>query len=89
MFGLPRVEAPGLQGLRVGLADEAFLYDCEDEVLGALEEWEARFQRLGAQIAPFDTSIWRDAMELYVSLQASEAAVLHPEPRDGFEPIIA
>jgi aspartyl-tRNA(Asn)/glutamyl-tRNA(Gln) amidotransferase subunit A len=89
LFGLPQVPAPDMRGLRVGLADEAFLDDCEDEVLGALEEWKALFQRLGARIASFDTSIWRDAMELYVPLQASEAAALHPEPRDGFEPIIA
>ena len=89
LFGLPQAVAPDLQGLRVGLADATFLHDCEDEVLGALEEWKARFQRLGAQVASFDTSIWRDAMELYVPLQASEAAALHPEPRDGFEPIIA
>jgi aspartyl-tRNA(Asn)/glutamyl-tRNA(Gln) amidotransferase subunit A len=66
-----------------------FYMTARDEVLGALEEWKARFQRLGAQIASFDTSIWRDAMELYVPLQASEAAALHPEPRDGFESNIA
>ncbi len=89
LFGLPQITAPDLQGLRVGLADEAFLHDCEDEVLGAFEEWKTRFQRLGARITSFDTSIWCDAMELYVPLQASEAAALHPEPRDDFEPIIA
>ena len=89
LFGLPQTGTPDLQGLRVGIADATFLHDCEDEVLGALEEWKAQFLRLGARIASFDTSIWRDAMELYVPLQASEAASLHPEPRDGFEPIIA
>jgi len=34
-------------------------------------------------------AIWREAMELYVPLQANEAAALHPEPRDGFELVIA
>jgi len=89
LFGLPQVAAPDLLGLRVGLPNAAFLHSCEDEVLNALEEWKAKLHRLGAQVASFDTAIWRDAMDLYAPLQASEAAALHPEPRDGFEPIIA
>ncbi len=89
LFGFPQVTAPSLQGLRVGIAEASFLHDCEDVVLAAFEDWKARLLRLGAQIAPFDTSIWREAMELYVPLQASEAAALHPEPRNGFEPVIA
>jgi Asp-tRNA(Asn)/Glu-tRNA(Gln) amidotransferase A subunit family amidase len=89
LFGLPQVDAPELRGIRVGIVDATFLHDCEDEVLTALEEWKARFLGLGAQVAPFDASIWRDAMDLYVPLQASEAAAQHPEPRDGFEPVIA
>lgn len=89
LFGLPEVAAPDLQGLRVGLADASFLHDCEDEVLAAFEHWVTILQQRGAQVTRFDATIWRDAMELYVPLQASEAAALHPEPRDGFEPVIA
>jgi len=89
LFGLPQVSAPDLRGLCVGIVDSGFLHDCEDEVLTSLEEWKARFLRLGAQIMAFDASIWRESMDLYVPLQASEAAALHPEPRDGFEPVIA
>jgi Asp-tRNA(Asn)/Glu-tRNA(Gln) amidotransferase A subunit family amidase len=89
LFGLPEIDAPDLQGLRVGVVDESFLHDCEDEVLAALEHWAILFQQRGAQVARFDAAIWRDAMKLYVPLQASEAAALHPEPRDGFEPAIA
>jgi Asp-tRNA(Asn)/Glu-tRNA(Gln) amidotransferase A subunit family amidase len=89
LFGLPQVSEPDFQQLRVGIADPAFLYDCEDEVLTALEAWKARLVRVGANLEEFDTVIWHDAMELYAPLQASEAAGLHPEPRDGFEPVIA
>lgn len=89
LFGLPQASVPRLQGLRVGLADTSFQHDCGDEVLAALEEWASVLQRQGAQVEQFDTAMWRDAMELYVPLQASEAAALHPEPRDGFEPAIA
>jgi Asp-tRNA(Asn)/Glu-tRNA(Gln) amidotransferase A subunit family amidase len=89
LFGLPQADAPELRGLRLGIVDAEFLHDCEDEVMASLEEWQARFLRLGAHVTVFDASIWRDSMELYVPLQASEAAALHPEPRDGFEPVIA
>jgi Asp-tRNA(Asn)/Glu-tRNA(Gln) amidotransferase A subunit family amidase len=89
LFGLPEVAARAMQGLRVGLADASFLHDCEEAVLAALEEWASVLQRQGAHVAQFDTSMWHEAMELYVPLQASEAAALHLEPRDGFEPAIA
>jgi aspartyl-tRNA(Asn)/glutamyl-tRNA(Gln) amidotransferase subunit A len=89
LFGFPEATTPDLQGVRVGLVDESFLHDCEDEVLAALEHWATVLKQRGAQVARFDTAIWREAMELYVPMQANEAAVLHPEPRDGFEPVIA
>lgn len=89
LFSLPQLAAPDLQRLRMGVVDASFLYDCDDDAVTALEEWKARLQRLGAHVAEFDTTVWRDAMDLYVPLQASEAALLHPEPRDGFEPVIA
>jgi aspartyl-tRNA(Asn)/glutamyl-tRNA(Gln) amidotransferase subunit A len=88
LFGLPQPQAPRMQGLRVGVPDASFLHDCEEEVLATLEHWTTGLQQRGAQVARFDASIWRDAMDLYVPLQASEAAALHPEPRDGFEPAI-
>ncbi len=89
LFGLPEVSSPRLQGLRIGVADAAFLHDCEDEVIAALETWATELRRQGAQMAQFDTAMWRNAMEIFIPLQASEAAVLHPEPRDGFERVIA
>ena len=89
LFGLPQAAAPGTLGLRVGLAVGPLLHDCEAEVLTALEDWAAALERQGARITRFDTAMWLDAMEIYAPLQASEAAALHPEPRDGFEPVIA
>ena len=89
LYGLPAVPAPDLKGLRVGITDESFTYDCEEEVLASLGHWMDLLQRRGVQVVRFDTAMWRDAMELYVPLQANEAAAIHPEPRDGFEPLIA
>jgi len=89
LFGLPEVPAPPIQGLRVGLADGSFLYDCEQEVLATLEAWATLLESRGARMEYFDTAMWNDTKELFPPLQASEAAALHPEPRDHFEPVIA
>jgi Asp-tRNA(Asn)/Glu-tRNA(Gln) amidotransferase A subunit family amidase len=89
LFGLPEVAAPSVRGLRVGVPEPSFSHDCEEEVLATLEQWITVLQRRGAVVERFDTGIWRDAMDIFVPLQASEAAVLHPEPRDVFELAIA
>ena len=59
LFGLPQADAPELRGLRLGIVDAQFLHDCEDEVVASLEEWQARFLRLGVHVSVFDASIWR------------------------------
>ncbi|QNI33577.1 amidase [Alloacidobacterium dinghuense] len=89
LFGLLHAKAPDPQGLRIGMPNASFLHDCEEEVLAALEHWASLLRSRGAQVVPFDAGIWREAMDLYAPLQANEAAALHPEPRDGFEPVIA
>jgi len=89
LFDLPQPPARNMRGLRIGIPDASFLHDCEPEVLATLEHWMTVLKERAAQVGRFDASIWRDAMDLYVPLQASEAAALHPEPRDAFEPVIA
>lgn len=89
LFGLPQLTAPNIQGLNVGVLDPSFLHDSEPEVLATLKYWITAFEQRGAQVVRFDARIWSDAMDLYGPLQANEASALHPEPRDGFEPVIA
>lgn len=89
LFNLPQPRVPRIDQLQIGLPDESFLFDCEAEVFAALDEWASLFRSLGAQIERFDTSIWRNAKEIFPPLQANEAAALHLEPRDIFDPIIA
>lgn len=89
LFGLPKVTAPRIEGLRIGIPEASFLYDCEQEVLATLEQWTLVLQGHGAHVEYFDTAMWRDAKDIFMPLQASEAAALHPEPRDGFEAAIA
>ena len=89
LFHLPEASTPQIHQLRIGLPDESFLYDCEQQVLATLEEWVSIFRSRGAQIERFDTSTWQDAKEIFMPIQANEAAALHPEPRDIFDPVIA
>lgn len=88
LFGLSELPAPTIEGLRIGVADESFTHECEKDVRNALEHWAAVLRQQGAQVATFDTEMWRDTSEIFIRLQASEAAALHPEPRDFFEPAI-
>jgi len=89
LFGLAEVTTSSIEGLRVGLPDESFLYDCEPEVVATLGAWASTLRSRGAEIGRFDTTMWNDAKDIFVPIQASEAAALHPEPRDIFEPVIA
>jgi aspartyl-tRNA(Asn)/glutamyl-tRNA(Gln) amidotransferase subunit A len=89
LYGLEQVKAREWRGLRVGIPEESYFYDCEHEVMEGLEEWMAAIAGRGARVERFDTAVWDEAMEIFVPLQASEAAALHPEPRDVFDQAIA
>lgn len=89
LFGLPEVAAPKIESLRIGIPAESFLFDCEHDVLATYDEWINIFKSRGAIVDFFDTAMWSDTKEIFVPIQASEAATLHPEPRDGFDPVIA
>ena len=88
LFGLAVAEAE-VEGLKVGVPAARFMEDCEAEVMETLEGWIAVLRGMGADVRRFDGEMWRGAMEIFAPIQASEAAKLHPEPRDGFETAIA
>ncbi|HVG25999.1 MAG TPA: amidase, partial [Acidobacteriaceae bacterium] len=85
LFGLPRAEAPDVNKLRFGVPHEPFLEDCDPEVITALNAWADHLALLGATVERFDAGLWANAMQLFAPIQASEAAALHPEPRDIFD----
>jgi len=89
LFGLPQAPAPRIETLCIGVPARSFFFDCDPDVLATLEEWISLLNHRGAKIDSFETSVWDDAKEIFPPIQASEAATLHPEPRDGFEPVIA
>jgi Asp-tRNA(Asn)/Glu-tRNA(Gln) amidotransferase A subunit family amidase len=75
--------------VRIGYAANDFVHDCEPEVLSAYEAWKQQLVRHGATLAPLDTAFWSDSAEIYSSIQASEAAVIHRGYFQHFEPVIA
>jgi Asp-tRNA(Asn)/Glu-tRNA(Gln) amidotransferase A subunit family amidase len=89
LYGLKQVTAPKWSDLRVGVPEESYFYDCEREVMEGLGEWTAAIAARGARVERFNTAMWDEAMEIFVPLQANEAAALHPEPRDVFDRPIA
>jgi aspartyl-tRNA(Asn)/glutamyl-tRNA(Gln) amidotransferase subunit A len=89
LLDLPIAEAPGLEGLRVGVVGGEFLDGCDAEVLETFAAWQSRFQGLGVRVETFEALSWATAMEIYAPIQASEAAVLHAGRFEHFEPAIA
>lgn len=86
VFGLPRVEAP--DGVRIGFVGEEFLDDCEADAMAAYAAWKRRLEERGATLDCFDTKFWGESKEIFMAIQASEAAELHWGNFDKFEKAI-
>jgi Asp-tRNA(Asn)/Glu-tRNA(Gln) amidotransferase A subunit family amidase len=89
LLDLPIAEAPGLEGLRVGVVGRDFLDGCDADVLETFAAWRSRLQGLGVRVETFEALSWATAMEIYAPIQASEAAALHAGRFQHFEPAIA
>jgi Asp-tRNA(Asn)/Glu-tRNA(Gln) amidotransferase A subunit family amidase len=87
VFGIEPVPAPFAP--RIGIPDEAFLHDCDPDVLAAYNAWQHRLRQYGATLATFDTAAWADCKEIFTSIQASEAAAIHRGHFAEFEASIA
>jgi Asp-tRNA(Asn)/Glu-tRNA(Gln) amidotransferase A subunit family amidase len=81
--------APAPAKIRIGFAGDDFVHDCDPSVLAAYEAWKQRLANHGATLSSFDTAFWSDSSEIYSSIQASEAAVIHRGYFQHFEPVIA
>jgi Asp-tRNA(Asn)/Glu-tRNA(Gln) amidotransferase A subunit family amidase len=75
--------------IRIGFAGDDFVDDCDPTALAAYEAWKQNLAAHGATLSSFDTAFWSDSSEIYSSIQASEAAVIHRGYFQHFEPVIA
>jgi aspartyl-tRNA(Asn)/glutamyl-tRNA(Gln) amidotransferase subunit A len=80
---------PPASAMHIGFAGDDFVHDCQPDVLAAYNAWKQHLAAHGATFSPFDTTFWSDSAEIYSSIQASEAAVIHRGYFQHFEPVIA
>jgi Asp-tRNA(Asn)/Glu-tRNA(Gln) amidotransferase A subunit family amidase len=82
--------APGVTPAtpRIGYVGDDFLHDSEPEVLEAFEACKQHLQQRGATLTRFDTNFWSDSVEIFSTIQASEAAAIHRGYYQHFEPAI-
>lgn len=73
---------------RFAVVPDAFLHDCEPEILSAYRQTAAEFESLGLRSAPIDTDWWNEARDIFAPIQAWEAARLHQGNFAEFEPLI-
>ena len=87
VFGIEPVTAAFAP--RIGLPDEAFLHDCDIDVLAAYSTWQHHIRLHGVTFDTFDTASWADCKEIFTAIQASEAAAIHRGHFQEFESSIA
>jgi Asp-tRNA(Asn)/Glu-tRNA(Gln) amidotransferase A subunit family amidase len=77
---------------RFAFVGDKFLYDCEPEVIEGFRRVIGELEALGLEAVPIDLGSgldwWKDSVDIFAPLQASEAALLHAGNFDRCEPSI-
>lgn len=87
IYDIPFASTP--TQLRIGYAGDDFTHDCEPEVLYAFAAWKQHLTHHGSTLTQIDTAPWADSLEIFSTIQASEAAQIHRGRYQHFEPAIA
>jgi aspartyl-tRNA(Asn)/glutamyl-tRNA(Gln) amidotransferase subunit A len=88
LFDLPAKQHAS-SAIRVGILTGPMLQGCQPEVLQAMKLWQNLIQRAPAQLQSFNPPFWTEAWDIYAPLQAHEAAKLHADFFNEFDPVIA
>ena len=59
------------------VVSDAFLADCEPEVVASLRQCQAELEALGLTATTVDVPWWSDSVDVFAPIQASEAAEIH------------
>jgi aspartyl-tRNA(Asn)/glutamyl-tRNA(Gln) amidotransferase subunit A len=89
LFDLPEASTPSLASIKIGIPNMAFLHDCDTDVLQTLHLWQSTLSQQYASIYTFDAALWDDGLAVFAPIQASEAATLHRDNFQHFEPAVA
>jgi Asp-tRNA(Asn)/Glu-tRNA(Gln) amidotransferase A subunit family amidase len=70
--------------VRIACVATDFTQDCDVIVRDAFTRWQQQLRdQGGAEIVPFDSAYWEEAMAIYAPIQASEAAAIHAHATSG------
>jgi Asp-tRNA(Asn)/Glu-tRNA(Gln) amidotransferase A subunit family amidase len=75
VFGLQPLAVLG--AVKIGVVGAGFLHDCEPAALAGFEAWKLRLRQRGAVLEEFDTEFWAESVEVFTTIQATEAASIH------------
>jgi Asp-tRNA(Asn)/Glu-tRNA(Gln) amidotransferase A subunit family amidase len=75
--------------MKIGVLTGPLAEDCDHAVQCASAVWHERLRSVGAQLQPFEPEFWLEAWDIYVTIQAYEAAKVHAGFYHEFEPAIA
>jgi aspartyl-tRNA(Asn)/glutamyl-tRNA(Gln) amidotransferase subunit A len=70
---------------RFAVVDNAFLQDCDAEIVASMQTCVRELESLGLRAASFDAAWWAESFEILAPIQASEAARLHAGHFDQIE----
>lgn len=70
------------------VVDDAFLHDCEPEIVEKLRQCQMELEELGLACRTVAVDWWSGSREVFAGIQASEAAVIHRGHYSHFEDAI-
>jgi Asp-tRNA(Asn)/Glu-tRNA(Gln) amidotransferase A subunit family amidase len=89
LLDVPMATHSAEQRVRVASVDNGFVYDVEPQVLEAFETFRETLRGIDVLVKTFDSSAWKESLDIFAPIQASEAAIIHAGYFDRFEPAIA
>jgi len=87
-FPFAPIENQKMEFASFAFLGDKFFHDCEPEVMEGFRRVIGELQALGLRAEPIDPDWWKDSIEIFAPLQASEAALLHAGHFDRCEPAI-
>jgi len=73
---------------RFAIVHDAFLHDCEPEIVASLHEVADELHALGLRSATIDVAWWEKSFKIFSPIQAWEAARIHAGHFDKIQPAI-
>jgi len=82
-FEIPAAARGASGKVRIGVVAAQFVHDAEPVVTQGAAHWAERLRDVGAEIVTFDSVFFEEALEIYVPIQANEAAKIHAAATGG------